>query len=76
MANRENQGLVCIGARVEPELADAVARLADSGDRSISREVRRSLIEHVHGGLPPSSRAVEGRGAAMTTAAHGGEEPA
>ena len=56
MANRENQGLVCIGARVEPELADAVAKLADRGDRSVSRQVRLALREHVAHESPRWSR--------------------
>jgi hypothetical protein len=48
---------ISLGARVEPELAEAVRSLADAGDRSVSREVRRALLEHVAqaspGGSPP-----------------------
>ena len=43
----ENAGLVCVGARVEPELALALRQLAEAGDRPLSREIRRALIEHV-----------------------------
>jgi hypothetical protein len=39
--------LVSLGARVEPDLAAAVRRLADAGDRSVSREIRRAIVEHV-----------------------------
>ena len=46
-ANVENPRLVQVGARVEPELAAAVAQLADAGDRSVSREIRRALRHHV-----------------------------
>lgn len=42
-----NEPKVTVAARVEPELAAAVARLAEAGDRSFSREVRRALREHV-----------------------------
>jgi hypothetical protein len=42
-----NKRKVTVAARVEPGLAAAVARLAEAGDRSISREVRRALLEHV-----------------------------
>jgi hypothetical protein len=38
---------VCIAARVEPELAAEVVRLAAAGDRSVSREIRRAIAEHV-----------------------------
>jgi hypothetical protein len=40
-ADREH--LVPISAKVPSELADAVSRLADAGDRSVSREVYRAL---------------------------------
>src|SRR5215212_21388 len=36
-----------VGARVEHELAQAVAALAAAGDRTISRQIRRALVEHV-----------------------------
>jgi hypothetical protein len=39
--NGENREyLVHVGAKVEPDLADAVRRLADDGNRSLSREIR------------------------------------
>lgn len=41
------ENLVQIGAKVPAELAEAVARLADDGDRSISGEIRRAIREHV-----------------------------
>jgi predicted transcriptional regulator len=44
-ADREH--LVPISAKVPSELADAVSRLADAGDRSVSREVYRALRSHV-----------------------------
>jgi hypothetical protein len=53
-ANPENEHLVCLGARVEPELAEAVRALASAGDRSVSREIRRALLQHV-AGTPPLS---------------------
>jgi hypothetical protein len=55
--NLERQRLVQVGARVEPELAAAVAQLADDGDRSVSREIRRALryhVQHSSGGPPPT----------------------
>ena len=45
--NSVNAHLVHIGARVEAELAEAVAQLAREGDRSLSRQVRRAIVEHV-----------------------------
>lgn len=42
-----NTRLVCVGARIEPELAAAVARLARDGDRTVSRQIRRAIVEHV-----------------------------
>jgi hypothetical protein len=38
---------VCVGARVEPELAQGVRRLADAGNRSLSREVAEAIRRHV-----------------------------
>jgi hypothetical protein len=56
--NAENHRLVQVGSRVEPELAAAVAELADAGDRSVSRQIRRAIREHVQRseapGVPPS----------------------
>jgi hypothetical protein len=38
---------VCVGTRVEPDLAQAVRRLADAGNRSLSREVAGAIRRHV-----------------------------
>jgi hypothetical protein len=43
----DREHLVPISAKVPSELADAVSRLADAGDRSVSREVYRALRSHV-----------------------------
>jgi predicted transcriptional regulator len=43
--NRERR--VTIAARVPPDLAEAVAALADAGDRTVSREVFRAIRMHV-----------------------------
>jgi hypothetical protein len=59
-ANQEH--LVPISAKVPSELADAVSRLADAGDRSVSREVARAIREHVNrSGEPFFSRSPESR---------------
>jgi predicted transcriptional regulator len=65
--NREH--LVHVGAKVESALAEAVRQLADNGDRSLSREIRRAIAEHVErstdpGASPPPGRSVvdEGEG--------------
>jgi predicted transcriptional regulator len=38
---------VTVAGRVDPELAQAVRRLADLGNRSVSREVDAALRRHV-----------------------------
>jgi hypothetical protein len=38
---------VVIGSRVSVELAQEVARLADAGDRTVSREVAAAIRNHV-----------------------------
>jgi hypothetical protein len=44
----ENQkSLVQVGAKVPVELRDAVEQLAADGNRSVSRQVRQALREHV-----------------------------
>ena len=53
MENPVDEHLVHVGARVEPALAEAVAQLAREGDRSLSRQIRRALSEHV-AQQPPS----------------------
>jgi hypothetical protein len=50
--NSVKEHLVHVGARVEPELAEAVAQLAREGDRSLGRQIRRALSEHVAQQLP------------------------
>jgi hypothetical protein len=45
--------LVHVGAKVEPALAEAVRQLADNGDRSLSREIRRAIAEHVERATDP-----------------------
>jgi hypothetical protein len=46
--NRASQDyLVQIGAKVPYEVADAIRNLADAGDRSISREIRRAVEAHL-----------------------------
>jgi hypothetical protein len=52
------QLLVPISAKVPAELAEAVGRLADDGNRSLSREIRAAIAEHVarSGGLSSSHR--------------------
>lgn len=44
-ANREQK--VTVAARVAPELARAVAELANLGNRTLSREVASAIAEHV-----------------------------
>jgi predicted transcriptional regulator len=45
VANRERK--VTVAARVPPELARAVAELANLGNRTLSREVASAIAEHV-----------------------------
>jgi predicted transcriptional regulator len=45
--NVEHGPLLQVGARVPRELAAAIAHLADEGDRSVSREIRRAIQKHV-----------------------------
>jgi Ribbon-helix-helix protein, copG family len=47
--------LVHVGAKVEPALAEAVRQLADNGDRSLSREIRRAIAEHVERATDPGA---------------------
>ena len=51
--NREH--LVHVGAKVESALAEAVRQLADNGDRSLSREIRRAIAEHVERATDPGA---------------------
>jgi hypothetical protein len=62
--NREY--LVHVGAKVEPDLADAVRQLADDGNRSLSREIRAAIAEHVS--KESSATAVAPSSAAKSTA--------
>jgi len=68
---------VIVGARVEHELAQAVAALAAAGDRTISRQIRRALVEHVDrqslSAVGTSSQASAGRHAGRGSAL--GENP-
>jgi hypothetical protein len=43
----EGNGLVVVGARVAPELAAELARLADAGHRNLSQEIRWAIEQHV-----------------------------
>jgi hypothetical protein len=53
---------VVIATRVPLTLADAVADLAERGDRSVSREVARALREHVaRSDRPESTPATVGK---------------
>jgi hypothetical protein len=45
---------VTVSARVPPALAREIARLADAGDRTVSREVARAIQKHVAGQVPGS----------------------
>jgi hypothetical protein len=52
---------VCVGTRVEPELARAVRRLADQGNRTVSREVAEAIRRHVMLELEHTRRRNQGR---------------
>jgi hypothetical protein len=41
------ENLVPVAAKIPPELAAALAGMADAGDRSVSGEIRRAIREHV-----------------------------
>ncbi len=58
-------------ARVPPDMADEVARMAAEQDRSVSAEIRRALREHI--AHNDDSRPREGPPIATTPAGH---EPA
>jgi hypothetical protein len=68
--NRVNPRLVYVGAKVPAEDAEAIAQLADEGDRTVRREIRRAIREHLErseaaGGTsssPPSVSPVERSG--------------
>jgi hypothetical protein len=46
--NLENQEhLVHVGAKVPAEIRNAIERMAEDGNRSVSREVRQALQEHI-----------------------------
>jgi hypothetical protein len=47
MTSADAANTVTVAARVEPELAEAMQDLADAGDRSLSREIRRARRSHV-----------------------------
>jgi hypothetical protein len=48
---------VNIAARVPPELAAAVADLAERGNRTVSREVAQAVAEHVKESSAPAAAA-------------------
>ena len=56
MANVNPERKVTVASRIPSELADAVAQMADVGDRTMSREIFRAIREHVDrsGGLSSS----------------------
>jgi hypothetical protein len=56
-ANRERR--VTIAARVPPALAEAVAVLAEAGDRTVSREVFRAIRAHVQKSTVGSGSSVD-----------------
>lgn len=62
--SKVNERKVTVAARVEPSLAEAVAALADVGNRSTSREIRAAIAEHVK----ESSAAAAPSSAAQSTA--------
>jgi predicted transcriptional regulator len=47
-----------VAGRVEPELADRVRRLADAGNRTVSREVAEAIRRHVLLSEIPAERRV------------------
>jgi hypothetical protein len=47
VAQVDREYLVPISAKVELELAEQLMQMADDGDRTLSREIRRALIEHI-----------------------------
>jgi hypothetical protein len=60
--NPGNPRLVPVAAKVPVALADAITQLADAGDRTVSREIRRAIAAHVRqseeegrGPVPPPS---------------------
>jgi hypothetical protein len=60
--NAANPGrLVTIGARVPPDLAEAVAALAQRADRTVSREVFRAIRAHVQSSTVGSGSSVDFR---------------
>jgi predicted transcriptional regulator len=57
---------VTIAARVPPDLAEAVATLAERGDRTVSREVFRAIRTHVQESAVGSGSSVDsGSGSAV-----------
>jgi hypothetical protein len=62
-ANPERR--VTIAARVQPDLAQAVAALAERGDRTVSREVFRAIRAHVQESTVGSGSSVDSNGTAV-----------
>jgi predicted transcriptional regulator len=72
--NRETKlsvNKVCVGTRVDPELAQAVRRLADQGNRTVSREVAEAIRRHVMLELHSTRAAVDGVSRAASRPATG-----
>jgi plasmid stability protein len=74
--NTLTSGRKLLHAHVAPEVYERLRELAGEHDRSMSAEVRSALRAYIQaspgGSSPP--RVAEGRGAAMTSAAAGGEK--
>jgi hypothetical protein len=47
MQNVNPERKVTVASRIPSDLADAVAQLADAGDRTMSREIFRAIRDHV-----------------------------
>jgi hypothetical protein len=80
------ENMIPVAAKIPADLAEAVARLADAGDRSMSGEIRRAIREHVdRSGASRSSlapdvpaahvRDPESAGSRTRTPSAGPEEP-
>jgi hypothetical protein len=63
---------VSVGARVPPDVAQAVRELADAGNRTVSREIARAIEEHLEAPSPPPVTPERG---ATTSSSRSGELP-
>ena len=67
---------VSLGARVPPDVAQAVRELANAGDRTVSSEIARAIEEHCRR-APPSRLATPERGVShLLPSRSGGDEAA